>query len=277
MSVQQNWRKTSTDGHAGPQFLRPSLTTMAALEIERELPDQSVLAALTLDNGNVVVTVTRDSINLYDPADLQDLQTLSLPHALHPAAHPPHVSCTDMHLIVHVPVSSAGPRARTTPMVYAFDAGSRQLFPLDLDAFDLAPAADAAERNAGKRSALFRDSLSSVALARPRTAPLESTVKATTMDEDEDALYGGGGGGGDGETKAESSASVPVLVQPQDLGADRWEWIAEVDAKGDLKVRTTTAPPEETPRELTTNLRRSASCRRVSKCSALPLSRCFRM
>ncbi|GAA5985839.1 hypothetical protein JCM10908_006298 [Rhodotorula pacifica] len=222
-------------------FLQPGTATVdtPALEVMKELPDQSVLAALTLDGGNVIVTVTRDSITLYDAHDLQDIQTLPLPHPLHPTAHHPHVSSTDSHLIVHAPVSAGGPRARTTPTVYASDAASRQLFPLDLDAFDLVsePKSDASERKAGKRSAIFRDSLQAVPLARPAAIQLPE-MTTNTMDEDEDALYGGGAESKpDTEAQGGGAAASDGIVQPQDLGTDRWEWIAEIDAKGDLKIR----------------------------------------
>lgn len=210
-------------------------------------PDRLVLAACTLDNGNAIVTVTRDSITLYDPlAPHPELQTLPLPHALqNPVAHQPHVSWTDSHLIVHAPVSSTGGvRARTAPTVYAFDAASKQLFPLDLDAFDMmamAPVEDAAARKAGKRSALFCDSLAAVALARPAAAVTAATTATgttlpTEMDKDEDALYGATTEPESDSKQAAAAAAADGIVQPEELGAERWEWIAEIDSKGDLKV-----------------------------------------
>ncbi|TKA55836.1 hypothetical protein B0A53_02974 [Rhodotorula sp. CCFEE 5036] len=225
-------------------FLRPSTTatTTPALQVVHKLPpDQLVLAACTLDNGNVIVTVTRDSIQLYDPSEPQtNLQSLPLPHALqNPIAHQPHVSWTDSHLIVHAPVSATGGvRARTAPTVYAFDAASKQLFPLDLDAFDMMTPVveDAAARKAGKRSAVFCDSLAAVALARPAAATI-ATMNAlpTEVDKDEDALYGAAAESGS-ESK-QAVAAADGIVQPEELGAERWEWIAEIDSKGDLKIR----------------------------------------
>lgn len=237
---------SSTTDHL--QFLRPSTTatTTPALQVVHKLPpDQLVLAACTLDNGNVIVTVTRDSIQLYDPSEPQtNLQSLPLPHALqNPIAHQPHVSWTDSHLIVHAPVSATGGvRARTAPTVYAFDAASKQLFPLDLDAFDMMTPVveDAAARKAGKRSAVFCDSLAAVALARPAAATI-ATMNAlpTEVDKDEDALYGAAAESGS-ESK-QAVAAADGIVQPEELGAERWEWIAEIDSKGDLKVRGASA------------------------------------
>ena len=201
-------------------------------------PDQLVLAACALDNGNVIVTVTRDSIELYDPLEPQtSLQSLPLPNALQtPAAHQPHISWTDSHLIVHAPVSAnGGVRARTAPTVYAFDAASKHLFPLDLDAFDMMmPVEDAAARKAGKRSALFCDSLSAIPLARPASTTATMALP-TEMDKDEDALYGAAEP--EPESKQAAGGAAPDgIAQPEELGAERWEWIAEIDSKGDLKV-----------------------------------------
>lgn len=244
-----------------PQFLRPSTSAITNLQVVHELPpDQLVLAACTLDNGNAIVTITRDSINLYDPFEPQtNLQSLPLPHALqNPVAHQPHISWTDSHLIVHAPVSSTGGvRARTAPTVYAFDATSKQLFPLDLDAFDMTPVEDAAARKAGKRSALFCDSLATVALARAAVSSTTTAAVAlpTEMDRDEDALYGAAEPETESKQAGAAAAAADGIVQPQELGAERWEWIAEIDSKGDLKVRagghfssTTLSSPDYGPR-----------------------------
>lgn len=196
---------------------------MNGLEIVQERPS-STLAAVPLAGGNAIALVSHASIVILD-SQLQELQQLDLPHPLHPAAHPPHVSSTDSHLVVHVPVSAGGARSRTTPLVYSFDGG--QLFPLDLDAFDMAPAP---ERKAGKRTAVFCDSLAAVPLARPIASKVAQEAKD---DNDEDALYGGGD-----EAKPAAAAPSDGIVQPQDLGAERWEWIAEIDSKGDMKVRS---------------------------------------
>lgn len=229
------------------QFLRLSTTatTTAALHVVHELPpDQLVLAACALDNGNVIVTITRDSIQLYDPLQPQtSLQSLPLPNALqNPVAHQPHVSWTDSHLIVHAPVSAnGGVRARTAPTVYAFDAASKQLFPLDLDAFDMmTPVEDAAARKAGKRSALFCDSLSAIPLARPASTTATMALP-TEMDKDEDALYGAAEP--EPVSKQAAATAADGIVQPEELGAERWEWIAEIDSKGDLKVRPRSFKP----------------------------------
>ncbi|POY73837.1 hypothetical protein BMF94_3096 [Rhodotorula taiwanensis] len=197
-------------------------STVNGLEIVQERPS-STLAAVPLAGGNAIALVSHASIVILD-SQLQELQQLDLPHPLHPAAHPPHVSSTDSHLVVHVPVSAGGARSRTTPLVYSFDGG--QLFPLDLDAFDMAPAP---ERKAGKRTAVFCDSLAAVPLARPIASKVAQEAKD---DNDEDALYGGGD-----EAKPAAAAPSDGIVQPQDLGAERWEWIAEIDSKGDMKIR----------------------------------------
>ncbi|BGP01928.1 mRNA cleavage and polyadenylation factor subunit [Rhodotorula toruloides] len=235
-------------------FYRPfpgsTPATTAALQLVHEEPDVSTLAAFTMAGGQVVVTVSREAINLYDQ-DLNALQNLALPVPLHAVAHHPHVTSTSSHLVIHAPsTATGGARARTTPLIYHLDASTLQLLPLD----SVLPANEADDTRLGKRAAVFRDQLDLVPLARPAAKKAKKQVNGggvialDAMEEDEEDLYGGSAkvetkaNGVNGTSEAAPGGEVEMdrVVRLQEMGGgaqDRWEWLAEVDAKGDLKIR----------------------------------------
>ncbi|BGP33959.1 mRNA cleavage and polyadenylation factor subunit [Rhodotorula toruloides] len=235
-------------------FYRPfpgsTPATTAALQLVHEEPDVSTLAAFAMAGGRVVVTVSREAINVYDQ-DLNALQNLALPVPLHAVAHHPHVTSTSSYLVIHAPsTSTGGARARTTPLIYHLDPSTFQLLPLD----SVLPASEADDTRLGKRAAVFRDELDLVTLARPAAKKAKKqanggdVIALDAMDEDEEDLYGGSGkaetkaNGVNGTSEAAPGGEVEKdrVVRPQEMGGeaqDRWEWLAEVDAKGDLKIR----------------------------------------
>ncbi|BGP09960.1 mRNA cleavage and polyadenylation factor subunit [Rhodotorula toruloides] len=235
-------------------FYRPfpgsTPATTAALQLVHEEPDVSTLAAFAMAGGQVVVTVSREAINIYDQ-DLNALQNLALPVPLHAVAHHPHVTSTSSYLVIHAPsTATGGARARTTPLIYHLDPSTLQLLPLD----SVLPSTEADDTRLGKRAAVFRDELDLVPHARPAAKKAKKQVNGggvialDAMEEDEEDLYGGSGkvdakaNGVNGTSEAAPGGEVEKdrIVRPQEMGGeaqDRWEWLAEVDAKGDLRIR----------------------------------------
>lgn len=180
------------------------------------------------------------------------MQNLALPVPLHPVAHHPHVTSTASYLVIHAPsTATGGARARTTPLIYHLDPSTFQLLPLD----PVLPATEADDTRLGKRAAVFRDELELIPLARPAAKKAKKqlngggVIALDAMEEDEEDLYGGSvkvdarANGVNGTREAAPGGEVEKnrIVRPQEMGGeaqDRWEWLAEVDAKGDLKVRS---------------------------------------
>ncbi|BGP26347.1 cleavage and polyadenylation specificity factor subunit 1 [Rhodotorula toruloides] len=234
-------------------FYRPfpgsTPATTAALQLVHEEPDVSALAAFAMAGGRVVVTVSREAINVCDQ-DLNALQNLALPVPLHAVAHHPHLTSTSSYLVIHAPsTATGGARARTTPFIYHLDPSTLQLLPLD----SVLSSNETDDTRLGKRAAVFRDDFELVPLARPAPKKVKKQVNGgvvalDAMEEDEEDLYGGST---KTDTKANevngTSEAAPGgeverdrIVWPQEMGGeaqDRCEWLAEVDAKGDLKIR----------------------------------------
>jgi hypothetical protein len=172
-------------------------------------------------------------------------------------------------------------------LIYHLDPSTLQLLPLD----SVLPSTEADETRLGKRAAVFRDELELVPLARPAAKKAKRQVNggdiaADAMAEDEDDLYGGSakeeakanGVNGTGEAAAGGEVEKDRIVRPQDMGGDaqdRWEWLAEVDAKGDFKVRFRRRRTRAATHADQDPCRRSASCLPASKSSLPPPSPCF--
>lgn len=199
---------------------------------------------------DVLVLVHRDSLAAYSfPTPSQSLhllQTVPFPHgAAHPSAHPPHASfsSSSAFLLVHIAAAS-GPRGKTRPVLYRFgESGASGGEP----AFFEVPLLGAGGGESA-RSAVFSDSLGEAALVRPLVAlakPVSATngaEVAVAMEEDEDDLYGGGAAAKESKpVAAEQTKAESRFVQPAEDGAG-WEWLVEVDAKGDLSVRSCSLP-----------------------------------
>ncbi|GJN92589.1 hypothetical protein Rhopal_005620-T1 [Rhodotorula paludigena] len=227
-------------------FYRPfPVATAATLDVLQlvhlEEEGGPALAASTMNAGQHLVTVHRDAVRVFD-TDLNDVQQLALPHPLHPVAHHAHVSTssTGDYLVLHAPVSSAGARARTAPLIYAWDAQQGQLVLHQA----LQGEAEEARRN-GARAAVFADHLAIVPVVRPAVALSASEKKeaeASAMDDDDEVdLYGGGvGDAAKKEAQPGGGVHTAAVVKPQVLGGsaqDSWVWAAQVDAKGDLRLR----------------------------------------
>lgn len=222
-------------------------------------------------------------------ADLNALQNLALPIPLHAVAHHPHVTSTSSYLVLHAPsTSSRGARARTAPLIYHLDLPTLQLLPLD----SVLPPTEMDETRLGKRAAVFRDELKLVPLARPavKKAKMQANgggdIAADAMEEDEDDLYGGSAreetkaNGVNGTSEAAPGGEVEKdrIVRRQDMGGDaqdRWEWLAEVDAKGDFKVRFRRHRTRAATHADPASPRRSASCLPSPRSLLPPPSPCF--
>ncbi|GAA6007203.1 cleavage/polyadenylation factor CFT1 [Rhodotorula paludigena] len=222
-----------------PGATAATLDVLQLVHLEEE--GGPALAASTMNAGQHLVTVHRDAIRVFD-TDLNDVQQLALPHPLHPVAHHAHVSTssTGNYLVLHAPVSSAGARARTAPLVYVWDPQQGQLVLHQA----LQGEAEEARRN-GAHAAVFADHLAIVPVVRPAVALSANEKKeaeASAMDDDDEVdLYGGGvGDAAKKEAQPGGGVHTAAIVQPQELGGsaqDSWVWAAEVDAKGDLRLR----------------------------------------
>lgn len=140
-------------------------------------------------------------------------------------------------MLLHVAAAS-GARGKTRPVLYRLEE-----FPEGNGAIAFVEVAAGGK---SARSAVFFDALVEGPLVRPLVASAGaksgangSVAAVDAMDEDEDDLYGGGAGAK--ETKPvevdETKTVESRFVQP-DGAAGGWEWFAEVDAKGDLTVRS---------------------------------------
>lgn len=106
-------------------------------------------------------------------------------------------------------------------------------------------------REGGARAAAFADWLARVELVRPGVvAPRRGKGRSAQEDEamDEEELYGGSSEKDEGkeERAPGAGADEPQVVDPRETGAregEPWEWVAEVDAKGDLRVCPFPPPP----------------------------------
>lgn len=173
-------------------------------------------------------------------------------------------------------------------MIYHLDPSTLQLLPLD----SVLPSTETDETRLGKRAAVFRDELELVPLARPaakkakRQANGGGDTAADAMEEDDEDLYGGSAkektkaNGVNGTSEAAPGGEVEKdrIVRPQEVGGDaqdRWEWLAEVDAKGDFKVRFRQRRTRAATHADRASPRRSASCLPASKSSLPPPSPCF--
>ncbi|GAA5823369.1 hypothetical protein JCM11251_007584 [Rhodosporidiobolus azoricus] len=234
-----------------------------SLDLLLSLPEATLAAALLTPPSSfstpspALCLVHRSSICLYSlfssaSPSITPLQTLPFPHgSAHPTAHPPHASFTTTHVLLHI-ANGSGPRGKTKPVLYRFDGAETGLVEVALDA----------KENA--RGAVFQDDLGLAPFVRPSTAPVAngsyaaaSTAPAVSggavakvaaladaMDEDDDGLYGGPAAGEasaadtvskPSELKQEAREEETGIVEPD--VAEGWEWVAEVDSKGDLKIR----------------------------------------
>ncbi|GAA5901725.1 hypothetical protein JCM8208_003569 [Rhodotorula glutinis] len=187
--------------------------------------ESPALFAGAMGDGAALVTVSKDTIRAYD-ADLNALQALPLPFALDPRAHSPHASLTPSTLIVHAPVAS-GARARTAPLVVRYSATEG----LVLEDERRAP-------EGGARAAAFVDWAGCVELVRPAVSAPRGARKEEDEAMEED-LYGEKTEG-EKEAAPGGGAEQAQVVDPREMGGeegDRWEWVAEVDAQGDLRIR----------------------------------------
>ena len=235
----------------------PGVDELQLLHLSDE-GESPALFAGAMGDGAALVTVSKDTIRAYDagastsrsPArtcppgrrltprngpcpytDLNALQALPLPFALDPRAHAPHASLTPSTLVVHAPVAS-GARARSAPLVVRYSATTGGLVVLEDEH-------RAREARGGARAAAFVDARRCVELVRPAV----SAPRGKSREEDEamemEDLYGERD---EGEKEAAPGAGVEEaqVVDPREMGGeegDVWEWVAEVDAQGDLRVR----------------------------------------
>ncbi|GAA6031493.1 hypothetical protein JCM8097_006482 [Rhodosporidiobolus ruineniae] len=245
-------------GKEETMIYRPSPSSTSgsspSLELFTSLPVPT-LSCHALLSSRFLLLVSSTSLTLYalspSPAGpfLEPLHELPFPHgAAHPSQHPPHVSSTDSTVVVHV-AQGTGPRAKTRPVVFRaveVDGGAR------LEELD-----GAVTGGEGARAAVYADQDGALPLVRPAPfgAAVSSSSSATgaaaqtlaaaaeAMDEDEDDLYGGAAGAakeavkGKGELVEEVKREEEVQTRVVKPEGEEWEWVAEVDAKGDLKIR----------------------------------------
>ncbi|GAA5944861.1 hypothetical protein JCM3775_003540 [Rhodotorula graminis] len=191
--------------------------------------ESPALFAGAMGDGAALVTVSKDTIRAYD-ADLNPLQALPLPFALDPRAHSPHASLTPSTLVVHAPVAS-GARARTAPLVVRYSVTDGLVVLED----ERRPR----EGRGGARAAAFVDARGCVELVRPAVSAPRGARREEDEAMEEEDLYGEKDEG-EKEAAPGAGAEEAQVVDPIEMGwegGDRWEWVAEVDAQGDLRIR----------------------------------------